>query len=137
VLVAEVLAQIAPQTDVEVVMDFPEDLPLLSVDPGQVKQVLSNLMLNACQAMPGGGRLTVAALGEQGRVRVSISDTGCGMSREEMSRIFEPLYSTKARGIGLGLSVTKNLVAANDGEIEVCSEPGRGSTFTVVLPAQE
>ena len=137
VLVTEVLAQISPSKELEVVMDIPEDLPLLSVDPGQLKQVLSNLMLNACQAMPGGGVLTVGARCEKDRVWVSITDTGCGMSEEELPLIFEPLYSTKARGFGLGLSVTKNLVEANEGVIEVRSEPGKGSTFTVILPAQE
>jgi len=137
ILVTEVLAQIRPSKDVTVVLDIPEALPMLSVDPGQIKQVLSNLMLNACQAMPGGGTLTVSARSGDKRVRVAVTDTGYGMSEEEQSRIFEPLYSTKARGIGLGLSVTKNLVAANDGTIGVGSEPGKGSTFTVVLPSQE
>ena len=137
VLVTEVLAQISPSDDVKVIREIPEDLPLLSVDPGQVKQVLSNIILNACQAMPGGGVLTVVAQYGDGRVRISVADTGCGMSGEELSQIFEPLYSTKARGIGLGLSVTKNLVEANDGKIEVSSEPGKGSTFTVVLPVRE
>jgi PAS domain S-box-containing protein len=137
VLVAEVLAQVSPSKDVEICVNIPEDLPLLSVDPGQIRQVLSNIVLNACQAMQGGGSLTLGARCEGGRVWVSITDTGCGMSGEELSRIFEPLYSTKARGIGLGLSVTKNLVEANEGCIEAESEPGRGSTFTVVLPAQE
>jgi PAS domain S-box-containing protein len=136
-LVAGVLAQIAPSSEVEVVTDIPADLPQLSVDPGQMKQVLANLMLNACQAMPGGGVLTVGARVEGGRIRVSVTDTGCGMSGEELSRIFEPLYSTKARGIGLGLSVTRNLLEANEGGIEVTSEPGRGSTFSIVLQAQE
>jgi PAS domain S-box-containing protein len=136
-LVEGVLAQIPPFRDVEVVLNIPEDLPPLWVDPGQVKQVLSNLMLNACQAMQNGGVLTVDACCEGGRIRISVTDTGCGMSEEELSRIFEPLYSTKARGIGLGLSVTKNLVEANGGRIEVGSQPGKGSTFAVSLPTQE
>ena len=137
VLVNEVLMQVTPNKDVHVTLDIPADLPLLSVDAGQMKQVLSNLILNACQAMPGGGVLTVGAQCTGGRIRAWITDTGCGMSPEELARIFEPLYSTKARGIGLGLSVTKNLVEANSGEIFVSSEPGKGSTFSVVLPVQE
>ena len=104
------------------------------VDARQIVQVLTNLFTNGHQAMPDGEDLTVNAQGEKNKVRLSVSDTGSGISDENLEKIFEPLFTTKAKGIGLGLAVTKNLVEANDGTIEVESEEGKGSTFTVKLP---
>jgi signal transduction histidine kinase len=87
--------------------------------------------------MPEGGRLTVSAHAESGQVHVSVTDTGCGISQENMKKVFEPLFTTKARGIGLGLPVSKNLVEANGGSIQVESSVNVGSTFTVILPTKE
>jgi len=87
--------------------------------------------------MPDGGRLTIAAKRVTGpSIRIQISDSGCGIAEENMDRLFEPLFTTKVRGIGLGLTVSKSLVEANGGSIEAESDgvPGKGSTFTVHLP---
>jgi len=86
--------------------------------------------------MPEGGRLTIKAKSKKDQAYLSITDTGCGISKENMERLFEPLFTTKARGIGLGLAVAKNLVEANGGSIEVVSEEGKGSTFAVILPTK-
>jgi len=103
-------------------------------------QVLVNLVTNACQAMPEGGELIITAdqstPNPQSQVRIHISDTGCGISEDIMAKIFEPLFTTKSRGIGLGLSVSRNLAKVNSGTIEVASEVGKGSTFTVTLPTR-
>ena len=99
--------------------------------------LLINLVRNAYQAMPDGGDLTINAQGKKNKVALSISDTGCGIPEKEIEKIFEPLFTTKANGIGLGLAIVKNLVDANGGTIEVESEEGKGSTFTVVLPTKE
>jgi len=136
-LVAHLLEKQPPPEEVKVTTKITSDLPLLFVDPRQIGQVLLNLVTNAYQAMPQGGRLTVEAKGEKGKVYLSITDTGCGISQESMKRLFEPLFTTKARGIGLGLAVSKNLVEVNGGTIEVKSEEGKGSTFTVILPTKE
>jgi len=128
-----------------------EDLPTVEVDRGQFEQVLLNLYVNAWQAMPGGGDLTVetsnVALGAEeveafdGRageyVRVRVSDTGRGMDEKTKQRVFEPFFSTreKGRGTGLGLASAYGIIANHGGNIEVASEPGRGSTFTIHLPA--
>jgi len=132
-LVARVLEKQPPPEGVEVVTEVDDSLPPLFVDPRQLVQVLHNLMANACQAMPEGGRLAIEAQGDEGAVRLSVTDTGCGISKEDLEHIFEPLFTTKARGIGLGLAVSRNLVEVNGGDIEVESEQARGSTFTLVL----
>lgn len=106
-------------------------------DPVHVGQILGNLIENACQAMgPAGGTLTVsAASGENGRVQVEVADTGPGIAPEHLDQVFEPLFTTKPRGIGLGLAVSQSLAAANGGGLTVHSRQGQGATFTLALPA--
>lgn len=96
------------------------------IDPQQIAQVLENLIANAYQAMPQGGTLTVGAEGGRDQVRLSVADTGTGISPENMKRLFEPPFTTKARGIGLGWAVSKRLVEANGGSIAVESTEGAG-----------
>jgi signal transduction histidine kinase len=105
------------------------------VDAVQVGQVVLNLLTNAVQAMdPDGGTLTIRSRNNASFVHIDIVDTGPGISAENMQRVFEPLFTTKARGIGLGLSVSRTLAASNGGELTVASEPGKGATFSVGLP---
>ncbi|SHJ94491.1 two-component system sensor histidine kinase NtrB [Desulforamulus aeronauticus] len=115
---------------------FQEDLPLMVLDEDQVKQVFWHLASNAIYAMPGGGRLTVAAVYKesQGLVEVSFTDTGVGISKENMSRIFLPFFTTRAEGTGLGLPVSYQIVDNHGGKLSVKTETGKGSTFTVKLP---
>lgn len=105
-------------------------------DPDQLRQVLVNLGLNAIEAMPEGGMLTFR-LGrtEEGRLRIDVVDTGVGIPSEKQERIFTAFHTTKPEGTGLGLTVARDLVAAHGGVLALESSPGRGSTFTVVLPA--
>jgi signal transduction histidine kinase len=117
-------------------------LPRINGHPGQLQQVFTNLVLNAVQAMPDGGTLTVAGrIGEGAKtVDISFSDTGVGISQKNVDKIFEPFFTSKkvGEGTGLGLSVSYGLIKNHGGEIEVKSEMGRGTTFTVILPvAQE
>ena len=116
-------------------LDIPQTLPRLHVDAMQIQQVLRNLVSNGVEAMPDGGTLEIGAVDNDGAVVVSVRDTGSGIAPEMMARLFQPLFTTKARGIGLGLVVVKNLTEANGGTIAVQSEVGRGTTFTVTLPA--
>jgi signal transduction histidine kinase len=108
------------------------------VDPRQISQILENLVVNAFQAMPEGGELIIHGKADikDGRncVSVSIRDTGSGISKENMGKLFEPLFTTKPRGIGLGLAVCRKLIEANEGWIEVQSEEGKGTVFTLHLP---
>jgi signal transduction histidine kinase len=121
---------------ISVERDLPADLPSLSVDRTQMGQVILNLVTNALQSMDGnGGTLTLRARSEDGKVRLDFVDTGIGMSPGDLEKMFEPLFTTKARGIGLGLAVSRSLVTANGGQISATSELGKGSTVTVELPA--
>ena len=139
--VAEVIEQtlgkltIPPSATVK--LDIPATLPPLRVDAQQIQQVFRNLISNGVEAMPEGGMLEIGAVENKsdGTVTVSVRDSGIGMTQEQLGKIFQPLFTTKARGIGLGLVVVKNLTQANGGKIEVQSEVGKGTTFTVTLPA--
>ena len=131
----------APDT-VGVKLRWAEDMPLIYADPDQLGQVFDNLIGNAIQAMPEGGTLTVAGeLASEAEaadnlqwVVVSVADTGVGISEENMAKLFEPLFTTKAKGIGLGLAVSKMLVEGHGGTVGVASQVGEGTTFTVRLP---
>jgi signal transduction histidine kinase len=107
----------------------------VSVDPDQIQQVFYNIMLNAIQAMPGGGSLTIKTLvkTEQGRVEISFADTGQGIAEEDLDKIFKPFYSTRRTGTGLGLALCMNIMEKHYGKIIVDSKMGAGSDFLVIL----
>jgi PAS domain S-box-containing protein len=134
-LVQSAMSRVSHLENIEVVQDFSSDIPTLLVDPVQITRVIINLARNAAQAMPDGGTLTIkGSMPEPDWISLSIIDTGIGMSEETMSHLFEPLYTTKAKGIGLGLVIIKSLVEVHGGIVDVESEEGKGSTFTVRLP---
>ena len=126
------------QARVEVVRRFDEQLPKVRARADQLRQVFLNLLLNAQQSMEKGGRITVhTSVYEQAlqpTVSVQISDTGRGISEADIARIFEPFFSTRAKGTGLGLWVTQDIVRHHGGRIEATSEEGAGTTFNVILP---
>ena len=125
--------------DHQIDVDWQSDptLPLLPVVPDHIKQVFLNVVLNAVEAMPEGGRLQVRAVpsAEPAGLVVTIADTGVGMDSEGLQRLLEPFYSTKPDGLGLGLHVSRSIVRDHGGRIEVASERGSGTTVTVWLPA--
>lgn len=109
---------------------------VINADPELLRQAFLNLVLNACQAMPKGGVLTVRVAQAAGnRVEVMFADTGVGIAPEHLSRIFDLYFATKEAGSGIGLSMVYRIVQLHDGEIEVESTPGVGSTFRLMLPA--
>jgi len=112
------------------------DLPGITADPAQLNQVLINLVVNAIQAMPNGGALTVETLARPGQVALAVSDTGVGMSKDLQEKIFLPFFTTKDvnQGTGLGLAVVHGIVTGHGGSIRVESAPGQGSRFEVWLP---
>jgi len=115
-------------------LDLAVDLPQLRLDPVLVGRALVNLVENALHAMPGGGRLTVSTARAGEAVRLSVIDTGVGMDEAARSRLFEPYFSTRAAGTGLGLTIAKRNVELNGGTIEVESARGRGTTVTLTFP---
>lgn len=135
-LIAESLSICPPPDDVSVVQEIPESLPSLMIDPQHIKQVLNNLITNAYQAMPNGGTLSLRATmdKENDHAILEVQDEGSGILEEHMDDIFQPLFTTKKWGIGLGLVTSKNLVETNEGTINVTSEVGKGTTFTLTLP---
>jgi signal transduction histidine kinase len=122
--------------NVEVVWDFPAELPRAVADAEQVRIVFANLIRNAREAMPNGGRLTLAARQVPEGIEVEVRDTGVGIAPENLARLTEPLYSTKARGLGLGLALSRAILDKNRGSLRATSELGRGSTFAVRLLAE-
>jgi signal transduction histidine kinase len=135
-LVEQQTRRLQPTTTLTVDARIPENLPPVQMDPVQLSQILFNLMTNAAQAMGDGGSLTIAAVGDGSdrRVKLSLTDTGPGIPPETLDRIFEPLFTTKARGLGLGLWVSRNLAKANGATLTVDSRPGEGATFTLDMP---
>jgi PAS domain S-box-containing protein len=146
-LLQRVLTRFPLPASVQLQLKIPAKLPKVFADPLHVEQVLGNLTTNAGQAMKDGGTLTISvrssrppasiALPPGSYLMIAIKDTGTGISPENMKKLFEPLFTTKLRGIGLGLAVSKKLAEANGGTIAVQSEPGKGSTFSLYLPVKD
>ncbi len=124
---------------IEFRQDIGPDLPVVRGNRQALQQVFINLLTNAVQAMPEGGRLSVTASRDDGRVVITVSDTGCGIAKEDLPRIFDPFFTTKevGAGTGLGLSVSYGIIKKHGGRISVESSPGKGSQFTIVLPGKK
>jgi signal transduction histidine kinase len=135
-LIQRALEQFPVPDNVKVEFDLPPDIPRAYADPQHVAQVLGNIIVNAFQSMHSGGSLLISSKvnAAEGIVCIAVRDTGTGISPENMKKLFEPLFTTKAKGIGLGLAVSRKLIEANGGRIEVESEVGVGSIFTLYLP---
>jgi PAS domain S-box-containing protein len=138
-LVRQAINRLPPPPEIAASLEFPPDLPAIFVDPRHLDMILDNLIRNAYQAMPEGGNLVIRAApaGDQASVLLHITDTGVGIPEENKEKIFEPLFTTKPRGVGLGLVICQKLAEANKANIELVSELGKGSTFTLYLPVQE
>jgi two-component system NtrC family sensor kinase len=125
--------------EVQIVRQFSPDLPTIQADPAQLQQVFVNLLNNAAEAMGEGGAITLATRPVNGQwVEIKVSDTGCGISEENLGKLFTPFFTTKAlgKGTGLGLSIVYGIIKMHRGQIAVQSQVGQGTTFTVTLPVQ-
>jgi two-component system, NtrC family, nitrogen regulation sensor histidine kinase NtrY len=119
---------------IECKLELAESLPAIAADPELLHRALSNLVLNAMDAMPAGGTLTLRARGEGDWAVVEVADTGTGLTPEECERLFTPYYTSKAHGTGLGLAIVQSVVSDHGGRISVRSDAGRGTTFVIELP---
>lgn len=133
-MVRDVLGTLDLSDNITVSVDFKNQSELLEIDGNYFRRVIVNLLTNAVQAMPEGGKLTVEGKRIADNSVLSVSDTGVGVSEENIRKLFTPLFTTKAKGTGLGLAVCKRIVDAHHGEISVESEEGVGTTFKITLP---
>ena len=126
----------AHKEDIEIITAY-EVLPELYVDPEFIKTCLYNVILNAFQAMPEGGRLTISTKGLDTKFCLIISDTGQGLPEDKLIRVFDPFFTTKSKGLGLGLALTKRVIEEHKGKVDFKSSEGKGSTITITLPLQK
>jgi signal transduction histidine kinase len=119
-------------------LDLSSPLPSPCGDGNQIKQVLLNLLLNAMEAMPAqGGNITLGTASDNDQVAICVIDDGLGIAEELREKLFEPLFTTKTRGLGLGLAISQDIIQRHGGEIRTESDPEMGTVFTVSLPVRE
>ena len=133
-LVNDALGRVVAPNNVEIQKKLDPSLPDIDVDPFLMQRALTNIIGNAFQAMPEGGTLSIVTRKNGQSTSIEVADTGMGIPPENISKLFEPLFSTKSRGVGLGLAIVKSIVDAHSGTITVESDLGRGSTFCIALP---
>jgi len=119
---------------VKVEIDLSLDLPPTLINHDEIRQVFVNLINNAWQAMPQGGTLKIRSYIEEDMAQVEITDTGCGISPENMKKLFTPFFSTKTKGTGLGLAAVQRILERHRGKVKVRSRLGEGTTFIISLP---
>ncbi|MFZ0464315.1 MAG: ATP-binding protein, partial [Candidatus Acidiferrales bacterium] len=124
------------EPEIKTDLQLADKLPVIQADTALLHRALGNLVLNALDAMPSGGTLTIRTMRHDGGVRLEVADTGAGLTPEECARLFTPYYTTKQHGTGLGLAIVQSVVSDHGGRISVSSEPGQGATFVIDLPAR-
>ena len=135
-MIEDALKYVPMAENIKLTTDVDPGLPMVMVDADQVRQVFVNIILNAVEAMPEGGRLEIRARSKAQFVEVEFADSGGGIPESIIGKIFDPLFTTKAKGIGLGLAMSKSILERHGGNIQVKSEDGKGATFTASLPTQ-
>ncbi len=137
--VLNVLGDRVSTKSIAITTEFADNLPEIKVDPLQIEQVLMNLLINACHAMPAGGHITINCRTRGNHVETNVSDTGTGIDPKDLQKIFDPFFTTKkeGEGTGLGLAICNSIVEHNGGALRVRSKPGQGSTFTLLLPVDK
>ena len=135
-IVKDALGEIKLPENIALEWQPDENLPRIRLDPDQIGRVCQNIISNAIQAMAEGGRLKIKTRARADFIKIIFQDSGEGIPRENLAKVFEPLFTTRAKGIGLGLAIVKSLVEGHKGKIEVESEVGKGTRFTVKLPFQ-
>jgi two-component system sensor histidine kinase HydH len=127
----------AKEADIELHVSVEKEAESCTLDPDRMNQVLLNLYLNSIEAMEQGGQLTVSVIQPQGKdgIQIKVEDTGIGINENDITRIFDPYFTTKSSGTGLGLAISHNIIEAHKGEIFIDSKTGTGTTITLTLPS--
>lgn len=120
--------------NIKIKKEFFQDLPTIFADATQLKQVFLNIILNAAQAMEGKGELAITTWQDKNDIKIKIRDTGPGVPPEQVGKLFNPFFTTKEKGTGLGLAISYGVIERHSGKIDVETELGKGSTFTISLP---
>jgi len=136
-VIEDALSRTTIPENIELVKKLDAELPQVEIDASQIQQVVVNMISNAVQAMPEGGELKIGTKKKEGFLEVEIADTGCGIPKEARDKIFDPLFTTRAKGIGLGLAVCKAIIDRHEGKIEVKSQVEKGTTFIIKLPLKK
>ncbi|MDL1970038.1 MAG: ATP-binding protein [Candidatus Desulfofervidaceae bacterium] len=135
--VVKICQNVLKINNVKLKLNIPSSLPIIEGDPSSLRQVFINLIENAVQAMPNGGRLEISAEADNSQLKIKVTDTGIGIPKTNLNRIFEPFFTTKGKGTGLGLAVTYGIIEKHGGKIKVESEVKKGTTFTIILPIKK
>lgn len=133
-LIESSLSRLKMPENIKKLVQVEESMPLIPVDASQIEQVFINLIQNACDAMPMGGLLTIQTQREKGFLTITFTDTGCGIPDNIKNKIFDPLFTTKPKGMGLGLAISSNIIQRHEGYIDLKSKEGEGTSFIVKLP---
>ncbi|MFX0133156.1 MAG: nitrogen regulation protein NR(II) [Candidatus Hodarchaeota archaeon] len=136
-IVKEALRDIKIQENINIESQLDNNLPSIDLDPNQIKQAFINIILNAVQAMPNGGKLTIRTQLKDDCIEVDFKDTGEGIAEENLEELFEPLFSTKAENIGLGLPLVKDIIDKHNGKVTIESKIGEGTKITINLPISQ
>ena len=135
-IVTQAFSTIIVPSNIEL-LDRTQNQPIVYVDVNRIRRVCVNIISNALDAMPKGGTLTVSSKTVNGNLELSFSDTGVGMAKENIEKLMTPFFTTKAKGMGLGLAISKRIVEAHHGKIVATSKIGQGTTFTMILPIKK
>ena len=137
IVINEALSRLKIADNIKLSKDLQSDLPMVTIDANQIGQVLINLIENACQAMKDGGKLQISTRKSKTFAEIEIADSGCGIPEKEINKIFDPLFTTKPKGIGMGLAVCHGIIDKHNGTIEVKSREGKGTNMIVKLPLED
>ncbi len=137
IVINEALSRVKVAKNIKLSRNFQSDLPMVMMDARQIDQVFVNMIENACQAMPDGGELRISTRESKGFVETEMADSGCGIPEKTIKKIFDPLFTTKPKGTGMGLAVCHGIIEKHHGTIDVESREGKGTNIFIKLPLED
>ena len=137
IVINEALARVKVAENIKLSRNFQSDLPMVMIDARQIDQVFINMIENACQAMPDGGELRISTRESKGFAETEVADSGCGIPEKTIKKIFDPLFTTKSKGTGMGLAICHGIIEKHHGTIDVESREGKGTSIFIKLPLED